>query len=150
MKKGKDTNKKKIPKLYFVLTVIVILTCTLTIGGYVAYQVAGDYMFQKLVKSAGVTGGEEEVLGSIDSSELDFLDEGETAADKFNSISPEDKADAFALIKSKFTAAELADYLKMAAEGKTSEALKDVKAKLKERCTKEEMAQLKGWYNEYK
>lgn len=150
MKKEKKAKNKKIPKLYVFLTIVVILTCTLTIGGYVTYQVAGDYMFQKLVKSAGGSSGEEDVLQSIDGSDLDFLDEGETVTDKFNSISPEDKADAFTLIKSKFTAAELAGYLQMAAEGKTAEALDDVKAKLKERCTEEEMKQLRAWYDEYK
>lgn len=152
MKKTKKEKKpRKIRKFYVFLTIFVIVTCTATIGGYVAYNYMGDYVFKELVESAGA-GGE----GDIDLSALDgtlgegFLDEGETAEDKFESIDPQDRADAIMLLQSKFTAEEIAHYMAMVAEGKMNEVLPEVKQKLKERCTEEEIAQIRDWYDKYK
>ena len=75
----------------------------------------------------------------------------ESVGSKLDKVSYEDKSAAIKMLKNKFTISEIMYYQdKIINGGLNAELIKEVKEVLKARCTKEEIVQLKEWYNKYK
>ena len=75
----------------------------------------------------------------------------ESVGSKLDKVSYEDKSAAIKMLKNKFTISEIMYYQdKVFNGGLNAELIKEVKEVLKARCTKEEIVQLKEWYNKYK
>lgn len=75
----------------------------------------------------------------------------DSVGSKLDKVSYEDKSAAIKMLKNKFTVSEIMYYQDMVFNGGlNAELIKEVKTILKQRCTKEEIAQLKEWYNKYK
>lgn len=124
---------------YIIQFFVIIISCTIFLGGYGAYKFLGDIVFKSIINSLG---GD-----VINNAESTLKDLGVIRNDTV--ISESDKNNAIELLKSKFTAAEISRYMAKFAEGKISEVLPEIKQKLKERCTEEEIELIKSWYEKY-
>ena len=65
-------------------------------------------------------------------------------------VSIEDKAQAINLVKSKFSAGEIAEIQGKVSRGLTSKELADLKGMVKSRLSAQEIAKIKEWYAKYK
>ena len=135
----KQKKKKKTKtKQYVIQFFVIFISCTIFLGSYVTYKYIADYLFRSLLSS----------IGQYDpDNDSGLKDAGIIRNDV--PISNADKNEAIALLRSKFTIEEITRYLSKAAEGKISEVLPEIKEKLKERCTEEELEKIRGWYEKY-
>ncbi len=65
-------------------------------------------------------------------------------------VSIEDKAQAINLVKSKFSAGEIAEIQGKVARGLTSQEIIDLKKMVKSRLSAQEIAKIREWYSKYK
>jgi len=65
-------------------------------------------------------------------------------------VTIEDKAQAINLVKSKFSAGEIADIQGKVARGLTSQEMSEIKSMVKSRLSAQEIAKIKEWYAKYK